>query len=79
MRPIVNGLEAKYGSEIDFRQHNIITDEGHAWAEQYDLRGHPAFVLVNSQGQEQWRYVGVVPEETMEAALMTALASHDGE
>lgn len=73
MRSIVNGLEAEYGDRIDFRRYNIITDEGNAWATGYGLRGHPAFLLVDEQGQEQWRYVGVVPEETMETALMAAL------
>ncbi len=79
MRPIVNGLEGEYGDRIDFRRYNIITDEGNAWATEYGLRGHPAFLLVNEQGQEQWRYVGVVPEETMETALMAALLPGKGE
>lgn len=73
MRPIVNGLEAEYGDRIDFRRYNIITDEGNAWATAYRLRGHPAFVLVDERGQEQWRYVGVVPEEIMEGALTAVL------
>lgn len=79
MRPIVNGLEGEYGDRIDFRRHNIITDEGNAWATKYGVRGHPAFLLVDEQGQEQWRTVGVVPEETMEAALTAVLSPGEGE
>lgn len=75
MRPIVNGLEAEYGERIDFRRYNIVSEEGQAWASQYSLRGHPAYVLVDSAGQERWRYVGVVPQEVMEAELAAALAS----
>jgi hypothetical protein len=75
MRPIVNGLEAEYGDRIDFRRHNIVSEEGQAWADQYSLRGHPAYVLVNSAGQERWRYVGVVPQGVMEAELAAALES----
>lgn len=73
MRPIVNGLEGEYGDRIDFRRHNIIADEGNAWATEYGLRGHPAFLLVDEQGQEQWRRVGIVPEEIMEEALTAVL------
>ncbi|HEX6383251.1 MAG TPA: thioredoxin family protein [Anaerolineae bacterium] len=79
MRPIVNGLEQEYGDQIDFRRHNIVTEEGQAWARQYQLRGHPAYVLVDRKGQERWRYVGVVAEETMAAALAAVLAEEQAE
>ena len=73
MRPIVNGLEQEYGDRIDFRRYNIVTEEGSAWATQYSLRGHPAFLLVDEKGQERWRYVGVVPREVVEAVLRAVL------
>lgn len=77
MRPIVNGLRQEYGDRIEFRVHNIVTEEGEAWATEYALRGHPAFLLLDKQGQEQWRYVGVVPEEVIEDAITDTLSTEE--
>lgn len=75
MRPVVNGLEEKYGQQIDFGRYNIVSEQGQAWAREYGLRGHPAYVLVDRAGRERWRYVGVVAQEAMEAELEAVLAS----
>ncbi len=69
MRPVVNGLEAVYGEQVDFRRYNIDSAEGEAWASAYQLRGHPAFLLLDAQGQERWRYVGVIAQESIAAEL----------
>lgn len=73
MRPIVDGLEQDYSDQIDFRRYNIDTDEGEAWASQYNLRGHPAFLLLDRQGQESWRYLGIISRETIEVELKAVL------
>lgn len=73
MKPVVNGLEEVYGDRIAFRRYNIASSEGEAWASKYSLRGHPAFLLLNTQGEESWRYVGVVTQATVEAELNTLL------
>jgi len=73
MRPVVNGLEEKYGDRIDFRRYNIASAEGEAWASQHNLRGHPAFLLLDAQGEEHWRYIGVVAREVMDAELRAVL------
>lgn len=75
MRPVVNGLEEKYGEQIDFRRYNIVSKEGQAWANEYGLRGHPAYVLLDRAGHERWRYVGVASPEVMEAELAAVLGS----
>lgn len=73
MRPIVDGLEQDYDDQIDFRRYNIDSEDGEAWASQYSLRGHPAFLLLDSQGQESWRYLGVIPRESIEIELEAIL------
>lgn len=75
MRPVVNGLAQTYGDEVDFRSHNIASQEGQAWAEQYGLRGHPAYVLLDARGNESWRAVGVVPGGAIEAEITAVLRS----
>lgn len=73
MKPVVNGLEEVYGDRIAFQRYNIASPEGEAWASQYALRGHPAFLLIDDQGEESWRYVGVVAQARMEAELNALL------
>jgi hypothetical protein len=73
MRPIVDGLEQDYDDRVDFRRYNIASEDGEAWASRYSLRGHPAFLLLDSQGQESWRYLGVIPREAIETELKTVL------
>ncbi len=69
MRPVVNGLETVYSEQIAFRRYNIDSAEGEAWASMDQLRGHPAFLLLDAQGEERWRYVGVIAQESIEAEL----------
>jgi hypothetical protein len=73
MRPIVDGLEQGYDDRVDFRRYNIASEDGEAWASQYSLRGHPAFLLLDSRGQESWRYLGVIPREAIETELKAVL------
>lgn len=73
MRPVVNGLAESYGDEVEFWSFNIASDEGQAWASHYNLRGHPAYLLLDAQGEERWRAVGVFPREMIEAELKTVL------
>ena len=73
MRPVVNGLDERYGNRIDFRRYNITSEAGEAWATSYNVRGHPAMLLVDEQGQERWRYVGVISEEAVAVELTAVL------
>jgi len=73
MRPVVNGLKQDYGNQIEFLEFNIASEEGETWLRQYALPGHPAFLLLDSQGEERWRSVGVIPSEIIEAELKAVL------
>jgi len=73
MRPVVNGLEQTYGDRIDFRSYNIASEEGQTWARQYNLPGHPAYVLLDGQGVARWQGAGVLPKATIEAELLAVL------
>ena len=69
----MNGLAQTYGDRIDFRSYNIATEEGQAWAKQYNLQGHPAYVLLDHEGEPRWKGVGVLPKATIEAELLAVL------
>lgn len=72
MRPIVDGLEAEYGARMTFRRLNA-AQEGQDLFQQYNLRGHPSYVILDDQGTIVWRLVGQVPRETLEQAIRQSL------
>lgn len=74
MTPIVNGLQAEYGDRVAFVQFNVDTPEGARMQQRYSLRGHPAFVLVDSRGQVSWQGVGQVAEEELRTSIAALLA-----
>lgn len=75
MRPVVNGLEAEYGQQIAFVNLNAADrGQGQQAFESLALPGHPAFVIFDASGAEQFRTFGVVEESALRAALEDALA-----
>lgn len=69
MTPIVNGLETEYADRIVFQKLDADTLEGHQVMETYHLRGHPAIVLFDANGDVAWTSLGVQPRETIVAAI----------
>lgn len=69
MRPIVHGLENKYGSCIEFVYLDIDNPDTRAAQTQYKFLGQPLLVLVDENGQELWRKFGFVSEEALETEL----------
>lgn len=72
--PDVNGLAQSYADQIAFRSYNIASAEGRAWAEQFNLRGHPAYLLLDACGKERWRALGVIPKDTIEVEIRSVLS-----
>ncbi len=75
MTPIVNGLQAEYGDRVAFVQLDVATPEGARVQNRYSLRGHPAYVLVDSRGQVSWQSVGQVTEDELRTRLEALLAA----
>lgn len=72
MEPIVNGLEDEYGDQMTFQYLNAAA-EGRQLFQRYNLRGHPSYIILNTEGDVVWRLVGEVPRETLTGALQEAL------
>jgi thioredoxin-related protein len=70
--PIVNGLENDYSDRIAFQRLNAAR-EGQALFRRYNLRGHPAYVILDEQGNIVWRLVGQTPRAALEQAIQRAL------
>lgn len=70
--PIVDGLETDYGDRMAFQRLNAAR-EGQPLFQRYNLRGHPAYVILDEQGDVVWRLVGQVPRERLEQGIAQAL------
>jgi thioredoxin-like negative regulator of GroEL len=69
MMPIVDGLEEEFGGEIDIVRLDATDGDNAALQEQYGLRGHPSFVVLDESGAVVERYFGPQDEQTLRAAL----------
>ena len=77
MAPIVDGLETDYGDRVAFQRLNADEDNGRAAAQAYRVRGHPAIVVINAQGDVVWSRVGVQPRDVVTSALESVLAGEN--
>jgi len=72
MKPVVDGLEQEFGGRMTFQRLNAAS-EGQALFQRYNLPGHPAYVIVDKQGNVIWRFVGQTTREMLENAIRRAL------
>ena len=76
MQPIVNGLENKYSKNFDFQRVNASTDEGSEIYKSYTLFGHPAFLILNQEGDILWQGVGEQSADVLEDVLKSVLSEN---
>jgi hypothetical protein len=72
MRPIVNGLEAEYGDQVQFLYLNARA-EGEAAFRELGLPGHPSSVVLLPDGTETYRAFGIVDANELDAAITAAI------
>lgn len=77
MAPIVNGLEEEFGGRVAFQRMNVDEQDGRLAAQTYRVRGHPAIVILDAQGEVIWSRVGVQSVKDVASALDGALSSHN--
>ncbi len=73
MRPVVHGLEQRYGDRVAFAGVNYNNRANRELVQQYRVVGHPTFVVVNAGGEVVGQFVGYTPEADLEAALKRAV------
>jgi thiol-disulfide isomerase/thioredoxin len=70
VQPIVDGLQDEYEDDALFLAYDARDeDEGQPYFDTLGLRGHPALLLYDAEGEEVWRMVGVVEESELRARL----------
>lgn len=73
MLPIVNGLEDEYGDEVAFQSVDANSATGQAAFLAYRLRSHPAYVLIDPDGEMLWFGVGQQQSSTLSQAIEEVL------
>ena len=73
MVPVVDGLEDRLGEQIEFRRIDANSRDGNVSFRVYGLRGHPAFVLLNPDGDVLWTGLGEQSGEDIERQLPVIL------
>ncbi|MEK7327504.1 MAG: hypothetical protein AAB217_19845 [Chloroflexota bacterium] len=74
MKPIVHGLEAKYGDRIGFVYLNVDDPNTDSLKQALGFRYMPYFVLLDGDGNILQQWAGPVTEAEFATAFDTALA-----
>lgn len=69
MQPIVNGLEQEFVGQIVFERRDANTEAGKALMATYNLRAHPSYVIVASDGQLLWSFTGQMKADALRAQI----------
>ena len=73
MKPIVHGLEAKYGDRIQFTYLDIDDSRTDSFKTALGFRVQPQYFLLDASGNVVKEWFGLVPEEALVAAFEGAL------
>lgn len=69
MKPIVNGLEAEFQDELNIIHLDVQQPESQDFMEQYGFEYTPTFILLDGDGIERWRNIGVLDTASLREAL----------
>ena len=72
MRPVVHGLEQRYGDRVAFAGVDYNNRANRELVRQYRVLGHPTFVVLDREVQVVKQFVGYTPEADLDAALRQA-------
>jgi hypothetical protein len=69
----VNGLEATYGEQLDFRSLDAGSGEGLQAFRAYNLLGHPSYLVLDPSGEVLWRAFGPLSKEVLSEVIYGVL------
>ena len=73
MEPVVNGLEAEFDAQVEFQRINAGGSDGRVIFESFGLRGHPAYVILNSEADVLWFGIGEQAKISLAQQIQLAL------
>lgn len=69
MMPIMEAIETQYGDQVKVVFHDVWTDEGKPFAEQYGIKLIPTQIFLDKDGAEYFRHEGFFPQDELIAVL----------
>ena len=69
MKPVVSGIEEKYGNDFKIVHINVGTGKGKDKASEYNVLGTPTMVMFDDSGREMRRLMGYQSAEDLEKAI----------
>jgi thioredoxin-like negative regulator of GroEL len=73
MEPIVDGLEQEFAGQIQIIRLDANDPANSQLMEMLELRGHPAFAIINKEGQVTARFFGPQPIEALREAMQAVI------
>ena len=75
MSPIVDGLESDFAGQARVLQLDANETKNAQLQQQYGLRGHPTFAVLNRNGRVVQTFIGPQTEEVLHEAITAVIAS----
>ena len=75
MTPIVNGLENDFTGRVVVLQLDANEEDNASLQQQYGLRGHPTFVVLDENGRAVQTFIGPQTERVLSEALTALVGS----
>ena len=69
MKPVVSGIEDKYGEEFKIVHISVDTSQGKEKANEYNVLGTPTMLMYDDSGREVRRMMGYQSSEDLEKAI----------
>lgn len=73
MMPIVNGLEDEFGDQLIVERLNADVEGVVDLMNEFGVRGHPSFVLLDENGRIQQTYIGPQDEAVLREGITAVL------
>lgn len=74
-KPVVDGLEERIGSQVEFARVDVFDERGQELARRYNVSATPTYLLLDSAGREVYREVGGSPTKAIEERLAALLGA----
>jgi len=75
MTPIVNGLESDFEGRAAVLQLDADEVDNAQLQQQYGMRGHPTFVVLDEKSRAVQTFIGAQPEVVLREALTEVIAA----
>ena len=75
MKPIVNGLENDFAGRAAVLQLDANMEDNASLQQQYGMRGHPTFVVLDENGRALQTFIGPQTEGVLSEALSAVIGS----